>query len=37
MLHVIAWLIGFVIVLLVLQITAPGVVDIFFETLGELL
>lgn len=34
---VVAWLIGFVVVLLLFQIFLPGVVDIFFETLGELL
>jgi hypothetical protein len=34
---VVAWLVGFVVVFLLFGAFAPQVLDIFFETLGELL
>lgn len=34
--YIVAWLFGFVMVLLLCQVFAPSLVDIFFETLGEL-
>lgn len=34
---IVGWIVGFVVVLLLLQIFAPAVVDTFFTTLGELL
>lgn len=33
----VAWLVGFVVVLLLFEIFAPALLDIFLENLGELL
>jgi hypothetical protein len=37
MVRIVGWLVGFVFVFLLVGAFAPGLLDIFFEVLGELL